>query len=71
MAVKIIEIQKKHNTQQKCLDLLAKLRCSKTVICDFLYKKTERVVNTLINQHIYKSCKRESIRQKIKEVACG
>jgi ribosomal protein L31E len=71
MAVKITETQKKHNTQQKCLDLLVKLRRCKTVICDFFDKKAKRVVSPLVNQHIYKRCNQQSIRQKIKEVAYG
>jgi transposase-like protein len=59
MAVKITEIQKKYNTQQKCLDLLVKLRWGKTVKCPFCEKNKARVVDSPKKRYICTDCKKQ------------
>lgn len=59
MSINIIEINKKYNTQQKCLNLLADVRWGKTVTCPKCDKSQVRVVDSLKKRYICKSCKEQ------------
>jgi len=56
MATNIREIQLKYSNQQKCLNLLEKLRWGKTVTCPNCDKNKIRVVDPLKKRYICKSC---------------
>ena len=59
MATNIREIQLKYSNQQKCLNLLEKLRWGKTVTCPYCDKNKIRTVDALKKRHFCKSCKEQ------------
>jgi len=54
----ILEVQKKYNTQLKCLKLLEKLRWGKVVKCTYCNSKETSRQKTEKNRHSCKNCKR-------------
>lgn len=54
----ILEVQKKYNTQAKCLKLLEKLRWGKTVKCSYCGSTKTKRQKTEKNRHTCKKCKR-------------
>lgn len=59
MATNIREIQLKYSNQQKCLNLLEKLRWGKTVTCPYCDKNKIRTVDALKKRYVCKSCKEQ------------
>lgn len=59
MATNIRDIQTKYSNQQKCLNLLEKLRWGKNVTCPYCDKNKIRVVDALKKRYICKSCKEQ------------
>ncbi|HEY9081922.1 MAG TPA: IS1595 family transposase [Vicingaceae bacterium] len=59
MATNIREIQLKYSNQQKCLNLLEKLRWGKTVTCPNCDKNKVRIVDALKKRYVCKSCKEQ------------
>ena len=54
----ILEVQKKYNTQLKCLKLIEKLRWGKVVKCTYCNSKETSRQKTEKNRHSCKNCKR-------------
>ncbi len=59
MAVNLIEIQKKYNTQLKYLNYLKNLRWGKTVTCTYCEKSDVRLTNFEKQRYFCKSCKKQ------------
>lgn len=71
MSINIREIQLKCSNQQKCLNLLEKLRWGKTVTCPYCDKNKIRTVDVLKKRHFCKSYKKQFFVKKVKEVVNG
>lgn len=56
MNTNIFEISKKYNTQQKCLNLLEKLRWGKTITCPNCEKNKVRIVDSQKKRYVCQSC---------------
>ena len=59
MSVNILEVNRKYNTQQKCLNLLADLRWGKTVTCPNCNKSKIRTVDAKKKRYFCQSCKEQ------------
>lgn len=57
MAVNLLEIQKKYNTQAKCLVLLKELRWGKTVKCTHCEKNKVKIVDKQKYRYFCENCK--------------
>ncbi len=57
MAVNLLNIQKKYNTQAKCLNLLVKIRWGKTVKCPKCDSDKVRVLDKQQKRYFCKTCK--------------
>lgn len=54
----ILEVQKKYNTQAKCLKLLEKLRWGKTVKCPYCHSEKTKPIKSEQGRHSCGNCKR-------------